>query len=36
MQWRNAVKSARCAGELAVPEPLDADRRHLPLYDSQW
>ena len=31
MQWRNAGKSARYAGELVVPEPLDAVRRHLPL-----
>ena len=36
MLWRTAEKSARHAGELVVPEPLDAVRRHLPFYDSQW
>ena len=36
MVRRTAGKSARYAGELAVPEPLDEVRRHLPLYDSQW
>ena len=30
MLWRTAGKSAHCAGELVVPEPLDAVRRHLP------
>ena len=30
MLWRTAGKSARYAGELVVPEPLDAVRRHLP------
>ena len=30
MLWRTAGKSARHAGELVVPEPLDAVRRHLP------
>ena len=30
MLWRTAEKSARYAGELVVPEPLDAVRRHLP------
>ena len=30
MLWRTAVKSARYAGELVVPEPLGAVRRHLP------
>ena len=29
MLWRTAGKSARYAGELVVPEPLDAVRRHL-------
>ena len=28
--WRTAGKSACYAGELVVPEPLDAVRRHLP------
>ena len=36
MLWRTAWKSARYAGELVVSEPLDAVRRHLPFYDSQW
>ena len=36
MPWRTAVKSARYAGELVVPEPIDAVRRHLPYQDSQW
>ena len=27
--WQTAGKSARYAGELIVPEPLDAVRRHL-------
>ena len=36
MLWRTAGKSARYAGELVVPEPLDAVRRHLPFQDSQW
>ena len=36
MLWRTAGKSARYAGELVVPEPLDVVRRHLPFYDSQW
>ena len=31
MLWRIAGKSARHDGELVVPEPLDAVRRHLPL-----
>ena len=31
MVWRTAGKSARYAGELVVPELLDAVRRHLPL-----
>ena len=30
MPWRTAGKSARYAGELVVPKPLDAVRRHLP------
>ena len=30
MLWQPAGKSARYAGELAVPEPLDAVRRHQP------
>ena len=30
MLWRTAWKSARYAGELVDPEPLDAVRRHLP------
>ena len=30
MLWRTAGKAARYAGELVVPEPLDAVRRHLP------
>ena len=30
MLWQSAGKSARYAGELVVPEPLDAVRRHLP------
>ena len=30
MLWRTSGKSARYAGELVVPEPLDAVRRHLP------
>ena len=30
MLWRTARKSARYAGELVVPVPLDAVRRHLP------
>ena len=29
MLWRTAGKSVRYAGELVVPEPLDAVRRHL-------
>ena len=29
MLWRTAGKSARYAGELVVPEPLDAVRWHL-------
>ena len=36
MLRRYAGKSARYAGELIVPEPLDAVRRHLPYEDSQW
>ena len=36
MLWRTAGKSARCAGELVVPEPFIAVRRHLSVYDSQW
>ena len=36
MLWRTAGKSAHYAGELVDPEPLDAVRRHLPFYDSQW
>ena len=28
--WRTSWKSVRYAGELEVPEPLDAVRRHLP------
>ena len=36
MLWRTAVKSARYADKLVVPEPLDAVRFHLPFYDSQW
>ena len=30
MQWRTGGKSVRYAGELIVPEPPDAVRRHLP------
>ena len=30
MLWRTGGNSARYAGELVVPEPLDAVRRHLP------
>ena len=30
MLWRTAGESARYAGELVVPEPLDAVWRHLP------
>ena len=30
MLWRTAGKSARYAGELIIPEPLDAVWRHLP------
>ena len=30
MLWRTAGKSARYAGELVVPAPLDVVRRHLP------
>ena len=30
MLWRTAGKLARYAGELVVPEPLVAVRRHLP------
>ena len=30
MLWGTAWKSVRHAGELVVPEPLDAVRRHLP------
>ena len=30
MLWRTARKWARYAGELVVPEPFDAVRRHLP------
>ena len=30
MLWRTAWKSACYAGELVVPEPLDAVQRHLP------
>ena len=29
MLWRTAGKSARYAGELVVPEPLDSVRQHL-------
>ena len=35
MLWRTAGKSARYAGDLAVPEPLDAVQRHQPFKDSQ-
>ena len=34
--WRTAGKSVCCAGELVVPEPLDAVQLYLPFYDSQW
>ena len=34
MLWRTAGKSARYAGELVVPEPLDAVRRHRHLKTS--
>ena len=30
MLWRIAVKSVCYAGELVVPDPLDAVQRHLP------
>ena len=30
MLWRTAAKSVRYAGELVVPENLDAVRRHQP------
>ena len=30
MLWRTAGKSARYAGEVVVPDPLDAVLRHLP------
>ena len=30
MLWRTVGKSARYAGELVVPEPLDAVHQHLP------
>ena len=30
MPRRTAGKLARCAGEIVVPKPLDAVRRHLP------
>ena len=30
MPWRTDRKSVQYAGELVVPEPLDAVRRHLP------
>ena len=30
MLWPTAGKSARYAGDLVVPEPLDAVRRNLP------
>ena len=33
MQWTNFGKSARYAGELVAPEPLDAVRLHLPFLD---
>ena len=36
MSRRTAQKSVRYAGELVVPEPHEAVRRHLPFYDSQW
>ena len=36
MLWRPAGKSARYAGELVVPEPLDAVQRHLPFQENQW
>ena len=35
MLRRTAWKSGRYAGELVVPEHLDAVRRHLPFQDSQ-
>ena len=34
--WRTAGKSVHYAGELVVPKPHDAVRRHLPFQDSQW
>ena len=36
MLRRTAEKSVRYAGERVVPERLDAERRHLSFYDSQW
>ena len=36
MLSQTAGESVCYAGELLVPEPLDAVRRHLPFYDSQW
>ena len=36
MKWRTIWKSAGYAGELVVSVPLDAVRRHLPVYDSLW
>ena len=36
MSRRTAQKSVRYAGQLVVPEPHDAVRRHLLFYDSQW
>ena len=36
MLRRNAWKSVRYAGELVVPEPVDAFRRRLSFKDSQW
>ena len=36
MLRRTAGKSVRYAGELVVPEPLDAVRRYLPFQDCQW
>ena len=36
MLRRTASKSVRYAGEMVVPESLDAVRRNLPFQDSQW
>ena len=35
LRW-TTLKSVHYAGELVVPEPLDAVRRTLPFHENQW